>query len=338
MDAIVAALAAELRQPEQYVGNVVALLDGGYTIPFIARYRKELHGSMDDGSLRTLAERLDYLRKLDQRRQEVGEAIGELGLLTPEISAALDRAATLSEVEDIYRPYKPKRRTRATVARDKGLEPLAAQLWKQGWACLPPHEAAAHFIDPDKGVNTIEEALAGASDIVAEWLSDDATLRKKLRELYWRHGVIVSRAKAAEPADTVYRLYYDFRCALDRVQGYQVLAMDRGEREEILKVSADVERMAAVEVIWDRTLKGRSPAENFLRSAGEDAWDRLIQPSLEREVRGALTEKAADGAIRMFGENLRPLLMQPPVKGTVTMGLDPGYRNGCKVAVVDPTG
>ena len=336
MDAIIQTLARELGRTEEHVQNVVRLIDEGATIPFIARYRKELHGSMDDQLLRQLAERLQYLRNLTARKEEVKTSIQSQDKLTEELSAAIDAAATLAEVEDLYRPYKPKRRTRATIAREKGLEPLADLLFARGPA-VAPEEAAAPFADPDKGVETVEDALQGASDIIAERLSDDADIRKELRALYLRRAVLVSQAAAREPEDTVYRLYYDFKCPVNRIQGYQVLAINRGEREDILKVAVELDPETAHVAVRRLAVPGAAAME-FVRSAADDAYDRLIQPSMEREIRSTLTEQADEGAIRMFALNLKPLLMQPPVKGKVTMGLDPGYRMGCKVAVVDGTG
>ena len=338
MDTIIQILARELGRSEAHVENVVRLIDEGNTIPFIARYRKELHGAMDDTALRTLADRLQYLRNLDKRREEVKSAIEGQGKLTEELSAAIEAAATLAEVEDLYRPYRQKRRTRATVAREKGLEPLAELLFAQAADGPAPEEAAGAFIDPEKGVGTAEDALQGASDIIAERISDDADIRKRLRELVWKKGYLVSAAAAKEPEDTVYRLYYAFRSPLNRVQGHQVLAINRGEREGVLKVSVEMDREAALIPVRRAVLNPGAPAMAFVRAAAEDAYDRLIFPSVEREMRGLLTEQADEGAIKIFGLNLKPLLMQPPVKGFVTMGLDPGYRNGCKVAVVDATG
>ncbi|MBM6664757.1 Tex family protein [Flavonifractor plautii] len=338
MESIIQILARELGQKETYIQNVVNLIDEGNTIPFIARYRKELHGAMDDTTLRTLADRLQYLRNLDKRREEVKGAIEAQGKLTEELSAAIDGAATLAEVEDLYRPYKQKRRTRATMAKEKGLEPLADLLFAQAMDGPAPEEAAAGYVDPEKGVETVQDALQGASDIIAERISDDADIRKLLRELVWKKGYLVSAAAAKEPEDTVYRLYYDFRAPLNRLQGHQILAINRGEREDILKVSVEMDREGALIPIRRRVLNPGAPAMAFVRAAAEDAYDRLIFPSVEREMRNLLTEQADEGAIKMFGLNLKPLLMQPPVKGFVTMGLDPGYRNGCKVAVVDATG
>ena len=337
METIIKALAQELGQKEIYVENVVRLIDEGATIPFIARYRKELHGAMDDQLLRRLADRLQYLRNLDQRRGEVAAAIQAQGKLTEELAAAIAAAATLAEVEDLYRPYKQKRRTRATVAREKGLEPLTRRLSAKGSAQLDPEQEAAAFVDPEKGVDTARDALQGAGDILAEEISDRADLRKQMRELAQRRGVLVSKAAQAEPEDTVYRLYYDFRCPVSRLHGHQILAMDRGEREKILKVSLELDPETAHVAVRRAVVPGAA-CMDFVRAAADDAYDRLIQPSLEREIRNALTQQADEGAIHMFALNLKPLLMQPPVKGKVTMGLDPGYRMGCKVAVVDPTG
>ena len=331
-------LAQELNKDPRHVENVVRLLDEGNTIPFIARYRKELHGAMDDTSLRTLEERLQYLRGLEERRDTVKKSIEEQGKLTEELAAAIDSAQTLAEVEDLYRPYKQKRRTRATVAREKGLEPLAQLLFAQERNCPRPEEAAQDFIDPDKGVETAADALQGANDIIAEWISDDAAVRKSLRELLERRGTL--RSLAATEEDSVYRLYYDFEQSLSHLQGHQILAINRGEKEEKLKVTVLLDREQALPLLRRAVVKPGSAAMEFVKAAAEDAYDRLIYPSLEREMRAALTDRADEGAIGQFALNLKPLLMQPPVKGKVTMGLDPGYRMGCKVAdtaVVYPT-
>lgn len=336
MESINQILARELGREQEQIDNVIKLLDEGNTIPFIARYRKELHGAMDDTALRTLAERLEYLRSLQERREAVKKSITEQGKMTDELDAAIDEARTLAALEDIYRPYKQKRRTRATAAREKGLEPLALALFGQGRDLPAPETLAAEYIDPEKGVETAADALAGASDIVAELISDDAEIRKTLRELIWRSGLL--SAKAAREEDSVYRLYYDFTQRLDKLQGHQILAINRGEKEEFLKVSLEVDREQALQRLRRRLIRPGSAAMAFVRAAADDAYDRLIWPSMERETRSALTDTACEGAIRNFALNLRPLLMQPPVKGRVTMGLDPGYRNGCKVAVVDGTG
>ena len=333
---IINALAQELNANEKYVENVVQLLDEGNTIPFIARYRKELHGAMDDTTLRTLEERLQYLRNLDERRESVKKSITEQGKLTDELAAAIDSAKTLAEVEDLYRPYKQKRRTRATAAREKGLEPLAALLFAQERSCPRPEDAARDFLSPEKGVDTVADALQGASDIIAEQISDDAVIRKALRDLLGRQGQLVSCAATEE--DSVYRLYYDFTQSLSKLQGHQILAINRGEKENMLKVSVTLDRDRALPLLRRAVVKPGSPAMEFIKAAAEDAYDRLLFPSLEREERSRLTEQATEGAIDQFALNLKPLLMQPPVKGKVTMGLDPGYRMGCKVAVVDETG
>ena len=333
---IIYALAQELNVNEKYVENVVQLLDEGNTIPFIARYRKELHGAMDDTTLRTLEERLQYLRNLEERRAAVKKSIVDQGKLTEELAAAIDSAKTLAEVEDLYRPYKQKRRTRATVAREKGLEPLAALLFAQERDCPRPEDAAREFLAPEKSVDTVTDALQGASDIIAEQISDDADIRKALRGLLSRQGRLACCAATEE--DSVYRLYYDFEQALSRLQGHQILAINRGEKEGMLKVSVTLDRDQALPLLRRAVVKPGSPAMEFIKSTAEDAYDRLIFPSLEREARSLLTEQANEGAIGQFALNLKPLLMQPPVKGKVTMGLDPGYRMGCKVAVVDGTG
>ena len=336
MAAISEILARELGCAQAYVENIITLLDEGNTIPFIARYRKEQHGSMDDTTLRKLEDRLTYLRSLDQRRQEVKKAVDGQGKLTPELSAAIDAAATLAEVEDLYRPYKQKRRTRATAAREKGLEPLAQLLYAQERTCPRPEDAAADFIIPENGVETVADALQGANDIVAELLSDDAAIRKTLRGLLMRQGHL--RSLAAKEEDSVYRLYYDFDQSVAKLADHQILAINRGEKEGFLSVTVLLDRDAALPVLRRAAVKPGSAAMEFMKSACEDAYDRLIYPSLEREVRGALTERAAEGAIANFALNLKSLLMQPPVKGHVTMGLDPGYAHGCKVAVIDGTG
>ncbi len=333
---IIEQLARELDRPAEHIENVVRLLDEGNTIPFIARYRKELHGSMDDTALRTLEERLAYLRNLTERKESVKASIAEQEKLTDELAAAIDAAQTLAEVEDLYRPYKPKRRTRATVAKEKGLEPLAALLFAQERDCPRPEEAAADYLSAEKGVETVADALQGANDIVAEWISDDAAIRRSLRELLEKRGTL--RSLAATEEDSVYRLYYDFEQPLSRIQGHQILAINRGEKEKMLSATVLLDRELALPLLRRAVVKPGSAAMEFVKAAAEDAYDRLIYPSLEREMRAALTDKASEGAIKMFALNLKPLLMQPPVKGHVTMGLDPGYAHGCKVAVIDATG
>ena len=335
MQSIVEILAQELGQKQQYVENVVNLIDEGNTIPFIARYRKEMHGAMDDTTLRNLETRLTYLRNLQQRRDEVKKSIENQGKLTQELSEAIDAAATMTEVEDLYRPYKQKRRTRGSIAREKGLDPLAQVIFAQDGQDI--QELAKDFINEEKGVATAEEAIAGALDIIAENLSDDADIRKALRELCSRRGSLVS--KAADPeADTVYKLYYDFNQPISRLLDHQILAINRGEKEDILKVTVTLPGNEGPALVCRAALKPTMQISQMVKSAAEDAYERLIFPSIQREVRNALTDRASEGAIHNFALNLKPLLMQPPVKGFVTMGLDPGYRNGCKVAVVDATG
>ena len=333
-DRIIKTLAKELGTKAQYVANVVSLIDEGNTIPFIARYRKEMHGAMDDTALRTLAERLTYLRNLDERKDAVLKSIEEQGKLTEELKAAIEAASTQTEVEDLYRPYKQKKRTRATIAKEKGLEPLAFKILLQGRD--KPETLAAEYVDPEKSVETVEDALAGASDIIAEIESDDADNRKALKE-YLQKTVTVC-ARAAKEEDSVYRTYYEFNQAFSKMAGHQTLAINRGEKEGFLKVTLEADQAAAKELLAKRVIARTSPSEAFLRAACEDSYDRLIWPSLERELRSQLTDAADEGAIHNFALNLKPLLMQPPVKGSVVMGLDPGYRNGCKVAVVDETG
>ena len=334
MDRITERIAQELNKPDRSVQNVIDLLDEGNTIPFIARYRKEAHGAMDDEALRTLEERLRYLRSLEQRREEILRLIGEQEKLTPELEAEIRRADTLAALEDLYRPYRPKRRTRASIAKEKGLEPLTMAILLQPQK--DPAALAETYVDAEKGVPTVEDALAGASDILAEQVSDSPENRKKLRETIRKWGSL--RSAAAKEEDSVYRLYYDFSQPVSRLQGHQILAMTRGEKEGFLKVSLALDRDLALEEISRGMVKPGARNEAFLRSAIADGYDRLLQPGMETETRAALTETAAEGAIRNFALNLRPLLMAPPVKGKVTMGLDPGYRMGCKVAVVDPTG
>ncbi len=335
MQSIVEILAQELGQKQQYVENVVNLIDEGNTIPFIARYRKEMHGAMDDTTLRNLETRLTYLRNLQQRRDEVKKSIENQGKLTQELSEAIDAAATMTEVEDLYRPYKQKRRTRGSIAREKGLDPLAQAIFAQDGQDI--QKLAKDFISEEKSVATAEDAIAGALDIIAENLSDDADIRKALRELCSRRGSLVS--KAADPeADTVYKLYYDFNQPISRLLDHQILAINRGEKEDILKVTVTLPGNEGPALVCRAALKPTMQISQMVKAAAEDSYERLIFPSIQREVRNALTDRASEGAIHNFALNLKPLLMQPPVKGFVTMGLDPGYRNGCKVAVVDATG
>ena len=335
MDLLIKTLAEELGQKQSYIENVVTLLDEGNTIPFIARYRKEMHGSMDDTTLRNLETRLNYLRNLQERKGEVLKSIENQGKLTDELSAAIEKATTLAEVEDLYRPYKQKRRTRATIAKEKGLEPLALEIFQQDGS--DPAELAKQYVDPEKGVETLEDALAGASDIIAEMISDDADIRKALRLKMETKAVVTVQAVDPEK-ESVYRNYYEFASPVSRLQNHQILAINRGEKEEFLKVTVTLPGNEGQSLVCRKALKPTVWVSQFVKAAAEDAYNRLIAPSAERELRSTLTERAGESAIANFALNLKPLLMQPPVKGFVTMGLDPGYRNGCKVAVVDPTG
>ncbi len=322
---------------EEYAANIIALLDDGNTIPFIARYRKEMHGSMDDQLIRAFSEKLEYLRSLDKRREEIRALIDAQEKLTDEVGAALDKAQTLSELEDIYRPFRPKRKTRASVAKERGLEPLALAILKQEKGFSPSKEAVA-YVDAEKGVNTAEEALQGAMDIIAEQVSDSAEIRKRLRALAQKNGVLTSVA-AKEDEDSVYRMYYEFSEAVKKIAGHRVLAVNRGEKEGFLKVSLvldEAQPLALIDKLLDRNTNPL--CSDLLRAAGEDAYNRLIFPSIEREIRSELTDAAAENAMKVFATNLKQLLMQPPVKGKTVLGLDPGYRTGCKVAVVDDTG
>lgn len=333
----VATIAGQFQLQQWQVQKVIELIDEGNTIPFIARYRKEAHGSLDDQMLREISERLEYLRSLEKRRSEVTELITASECMTDEVAAALNAAATLSEIDDIYRPFRPKRKTRASVAKAKGLEPLANEIYEQKRDSAYPIDLAQSYCNAELGVETPEDALAGALDIIAERISDDAGIRKRLRVVAMAQGELVS--KAAKPdEDSVYAQYYDFRQAVSKLAGHRVLAIDRGEREGFLKVSVELDRARGLYIINSTCVKENSPCSEAVRQAGEDAYDRLIFPAIERELRSTLTEEADEGAIKMFSVNLRQLLMQPPVKNRVAMGLDPGYRTGCKVAVVDPTG
>lgn len=317
--------------------NIIKLIDEGNTIPFIARYRKEAHGSLDDQVLREISDRLEYLRGLEKRREEIRELITGLEKMTDEISAAIDNAKTLTELEDIYRPYRPKRKTRASIAKEKGLEPLADKIFAQEKDSAYPIDMAAEFINEEKGINSPEEALAGALDIIAENISDDAGIRKRLRVISMYHGILCSKAANPE-VDSVYTQYYDFKEPVSKIAGHRVLAIDRGEKEGFLKVSIDLDIDKAMNIVYSVAIKNSSPCEQEVRDAADDAYNRLIFPSIEREVRNTLADEACEKAIKVFSLNLRHLLMQPPVKGKIAIGLDPGYRTGCKVAVVDPTG
>ena len=318
------------------VENTVKLIDEGNTIPFIARYRKEATGSLDDQVLRELSDRLSYLRNMDETREKIKKSIEEQGALTEELVAAIDSAATLTELDDIYRPYKKKRKTRATVAKEKGLQPLADIIYEQAADCVEPIVMAEDYVNPELGVETAEDALQGAMDIIAEKISDDADVRKRMRFVCSAHGIITVKANAEDIG--VYEMYADYSEAVSKIPDHRILAINRGEKEELLKVSVDFSFDKAMFIISKTHIKEGSPATATVRAAAEDAYSRLIFPSIEREIRSSLTERASTSAIKVFSTNLQQLLMQPPVKDKVTLGLDPGYRTGCKVAVVDGTG
>lgn len=330
-------LSQQFQIKEEYANNIISLLDDGNTIPFIARYRKEMHGSMDDQLIREFSEKLEYLRSLDKRREEIRTLIDGQEKLTDEISLALDKAETLSELEDIYRPYRPKRKTRASVAKEKGLEPLAEIILKQESKC-DPVAVAEEYVDEEKGIANVEDALQGAMDIIAETVSDNAEIRKRIRNLANVNGVISSVAVDAEK-DSVYRQYYDYKEPVKKIADHRLLAVNRGEKEGFLKVSVEMDTERPLNSIAKVMITNPACAcADIVKNACEDAYTRLIFPSIEREIRNDLTENACENSMKVFGVNLRQLLMQPPVKGKTVLGLDPGYRTGCKVAVVDGTG
>ena len=321
---------------EEYVANIIALLDEGNTIPFIARYRKEMHGTMDDQKIREISDKLTYLRNLDARREEVRNLIDQQENLTEEISKALDKAATLAEIEDIYRPFRPKRKTRASVAKAKGLQPLADEILLKQKSNLVPIEMAEKYVDAEKGVESAEAALQGAMDIIAETVSDNAEVRRRVRNIVFRNAVLSS--SAAKDESSVYDMYYEFSQPVCKIAGHRVLAVNRGEKEGFLKVSVDIDDALPLNAINNLYVQGNTPCGEVVRAACEDSYSRLIFPSIEREIRSDITDTACEAAIKLFGTNLRQLLLQPPVKGKVAIGLDPGYRTGCKLAVVDATG
>lgn len=329
-------LAKEFSLRQEQVDNTVALIDDDKTIPFIARYRKELTGSLDDQILRELYDRLMYLRNLEKRKEEISAAITEQEKMTPEIEAAISAAVTLVEVEDIYRPFKPKRRTRASIARENGLEPLAVMLMAQENNTDPEKEAEA-FISEEKNVPDVQTAVQGAMDIIAEDISDDADIRKKLRSLAGEKGELSSKASDPE-AESVYMNYYEYSEAIPKVANHRVLALDRGEKEGFLKVSVTLDEVSALSIILGKYIKANNACGELVRAAAEDSYKRLIFPSIEREIRSEMTANAAEESIKVFASNLRQLLLQPPLKNSVILGLDPGYRTGCKVAVIDATG
>ncbi len=329
-------LAEELKLSDTVVDNIITLIDEGNTIPFIARYRKEKTGSLDDQVLRDFDERLKYLRSFEEQREKITNAITEQGVMTDEIAAALDGARTLTELEDIYRPYRPKRKTRASVAKAKGLSPLADAIYAQEKNSQTPGELAKDYINSELGVESVEEALAGASDIIAEMISDDANVRGRIRYVCFMNGKITASGDAEDLG--VYETYRTFTAPINGIKGYQILAVNRGEREDMLKVGIDFDRAKAMNIISSIHVKEGSPCTETVKAAAEDAYDRLIFPSIERDIRNELTDNASDSAIKVFSLNLRQLLMQPPVKNKIALGLDPGYRMGCKCAVVDRTG
>ena len=328
-------LSQELKLRPAQVEAAVRLLDEGNTIPFIARYRKEMTDSLDDAALRDLSDRLEYLRNLQKRREEVIRSITEQEKLTPELETAIQAAATLAEVEDLYRPYKPKRRTRGSIAREKGLEPLAAAIRVQN-TLREPLSMAAEYVNPEKGVETAEDALSGAMDIIAEDISDDGEIRKALRLLIHRAAVVTATGDSTE--NTTYKMYYDFKEPVDRIAPHRVLAINRGEKEGFLKTAIVLEEEKALEAIRRKTVIANNACSRAVMEAAADSWKRLIAPSMENETFRELFENASEQAIRVFAENLHHLLMQPPLTGQVVLGWDPGYRNGCKLAVVDATG
>ena len=329
-------LAKEFGLKQEQVDNTVALIDDDKTIPFIARYRKELTGSLDDQILRELYDRLMYLRNLEKRKEEVTNAITEQEKMTPEIEAAISAAVTLVEVEDIYRPFKPKRRTRASIARENGLEPLAEMLMAQENSTDPEKEAEA-FLNEEKKINDVQTALQGAMDIIAEDISDDADIRKKLRALAGEKGELVSKASDPE-AESVYMNYYEYSEAIPKVANHRVLALDRGEKEGFLKVAVTLDETLATDVIFGKYIKANNACGELVRAAAADSYKRLIFPSIEREIRSEMSAKAAEESIKVFAANLRQMLLQPPLKSSIIIGLDPGYAHGCKTAVIDSTG
>ncbi len=335
---IIQKLAEEFHLKVEQVEKTVALIDEGNTIPFIARYRKEVTGSLDDSVLRDLNDRLTFLRNIEKRKQEVSDLITAQEKMTPEIQAAIDAAQTITEVDDIYRPFRPHRKTRASVAREKGLEPLAELIYLQEPSYAPAIEVQAEaFIDEEKGVASVEEALQGAKDIIAEDVSDNAEFRKELRRLTFEFGLLST--KQAKEEDSVYAQYYDYTEPLKKVLPHRVLAINRGEKEEFLKVSVSVAPEIVLNFLFSQTLKNNgSPAEKYVSSAVLDSYDRLISPSIEREIRSDIFDNASEGAIKLFADNLSHLLMQSPLKGKTVLGFDPGYAHGCKLAVVDKTG
>ena len=333
---ILEALKNEFKLKDFQVENTVKLIDDGNTIPFIARYRKEMTGSLDDQTIRELNDRLVYLRNMDEQREKIISTIDEQGKLTDELRVAIENAQTLTELEDIYRPYRPKRKTRASVAKEKGLEPLAQYIYENAVDEQEVNQKATEFIDAEKGVETIDDALAGAKDIIAENISDDANIRKRLRVVFNHNAVITS--KGAQEDLGVYEIYAEFSESVKKIPGHRILAINRGEKEGILKVNIEFDKDTALNIVCSNHVTNDKFSGQLVTQAAEDSYDRLIFPSVSREIRSELTENASTSAIKVFSLNLRQLLMQPPVKNKITIGLDPGYRTGCKVAVVDGTG
>lgn len=335
MDQITKTLIEEFGLKEFQAVNTIKLIDDGNTIPFIARYRKEVTGELSDEVLRTFSDRLEYLRNIEAKKAEVTRLIDEQGNLTPELTAAIAAAKTVTELDDIYRPFRPKRRTRATIAKEKGLEPLAELLMEQSENSPAPDVLALDFIDVEKGVETTEEALAGAMDIIAEQISDNADYRKDLRAITYRNAILTSKNTKEE--ESVYEMYYDYSEPVNRIANHRILAVNRGEKEGFLNVKLDIDETLANEYL-KKQVTHQSPTTSYVQAAAEDAYKRLIAPSIETEIRNLLTDRAQEDAIKVFSKNLNGLLLQPPIKGQTVLGLDPGYRTGCKVAVVDDIG
>ena len=337
---IVRKIAKELDIKEYQVENTIKLIDEGNTIPFIARYRKEAHGSLDDTTLRELEKKLNYLRNLESKKEEVKNLLEKQGVLDEKLTQEINKADTLSEIEDIYRPYRPKRRTRATIAKEKGLNPLAETIYQQIRIGMPLEEYIQKFIDDNKDtvtVESLEEAINGVSDIIAEFVSDDAEIRKRVRGHFILNSQIVSKATDPE-TDSVYSNYYDYTESTIKIADHRILAVNRGEKEGFLKVTIQVNKENVLRLINNYVMKEDCQYRNFIERAIEDSYTRLIEPSIEREIRNSLTERAVEGAIKNFSKNLKQLLMQRPLKGKVVMGIDPAYRTGCKFAVCDDTG
>ncbi len=334
---IAARLASELNLKLNHVNNVIEMMDDGNTIPFIARYRKEQTGEMTDVVLRELSNRLSYLRNLEARKEEVTRLIDEQEKLTDELQAEIQKAETLQRLDDLYRPFRPKRKTRASVAKERGLEPLAIEMREPERDSGQFNEFAMSFIDPEKGVETLEDALQGAMDIIAEDIADDPDIRASVKKIFVRYGMLVTEA-ADKEASSVYEMYYDYREPVSKIPNHRVLAINRGEKEKVLKVKLESDETAAIDMITQTQSKGLVHTQVYVQSAVEDGFKRLLFPSVEREIRNDLTERAEEEAIKVFALNLEPLLMQPPIKGKVVLAIDPGFRTGCKVAIIDETG